>query len=306
MNKLRTAFRLIKENKKIFFASLLENVNFLFPDKLYLRLMFFLRMGYKLNLVNPRSFSEKIQWLKLYNRNPLYTTLVDKCAVKEYVAKIIGEEYVISSLGVWDNAKNIDFDSLPNQFVLKTTNGGGGDVVICKDKKLLDQSFVIRQLNNGLKKSIYNKLREWPYKNVKPRIIAERYLSANESGLYDYKVHCFNGNAKFVLVCSERYSKDGLKEDFYDLDWNLMPVSRPKHKNSGKRIPRPDNFEKMIEVAEKFSSEIPFLRVDFYEVDKRLFFGELTFYPASGFEKFNPESWDYIFGDYLLICKGLK
>ena len=178
--------------------------------------MFRCRMGYWMDFDNPKTFNEKLQWLKLYNRNPFYTTLVDKYAVKEYVANLIGKEYVIPTLGVWNNAKEIDFDKLPNQFVLKTTNGGGGDVVICKDKSKLDRKYVVKHLNQSLKKSIYKNLREWPYKNVPPRIIAEKYMEDDSGNLCDYKFHTFCGEPKVLLVVSDRFGDSHGHYDYFD------------------------------------------------------------------------------------------
>ena len=165
MSKLSTAITLFKGNKLTFISTLIEKISFLFPDKLYLQLQFRLRMGYRLNLKTPKTFSEKIQWLKLYNRNPLYTMLVDKDAVKKWAGEKIGKDHVIPTLGVWENANDIDFDMLPNQFVLKTTNGGGGDVIICRDKSNFDKKMAITHLNSGLKRSLYREFREWQYKN---------------------------------------------------------------------------------------------------------------------------------------------
>lgn len=306
MSKLSTAIRLIKENRGQFFASILENLSFLFPDKLYLQLMFRFKMGYMLDLENPRSYSEKIQWLKLYNRNPLYTTLVDKYAVKEYVAKLIGEEHIIPTIGVWDNANDIDFDKLPNQFVLKTTNGGGGDVVICKDKAKFDKEYAIKHLNEGLKKSIYKKRREWPYKNVKPRIIAEKYMEDESGlGLTDYKFHTFSGEPKVLLVVKDRFGKSHGHFDYFDvktyrqLDFCAKGGRPPEASDSEK----PKNYEEMLEIVKKLSNGLNYVRVDLYNVSGKVYFSELTFFAGSGFDKFNPEKWDYIYGEWLELPK---
>ena len=176
MSKLATALGLIKKNRREFLVSLLRNVGFLFPDEIYLKLLFRCKMGYALNLDEPETFCEKIQWLKLYNRKELYTTIVDKSAVKKWVAEKIGEDYIIPTLGEWNNANEIVFDDLPNRFVLKTTNGGGGSVVICKNKNDLNKKNTIGYLNRLLKSNIYKNYREWPYKNVAPKIIAEKYM----------------------------------------------------------------------------------------------------------------------------------
>lgn len=311
MSKLSTAIRLSRSNQGAFFASVLENVNFIFPDKLYLHLLFRCKMGYWMDFDKPKTFCEKLQWLKLYNRDPLYTTLVDKFAVKKWVADKIGEEYVIPMLGAWNNANEIDFESLPNQFVLKTTNGGGGDVVICKDKPKFDKKNAAKHLNQGLKKGIYNKLREWPYKNVPPRIIAEKYIdfekssnNKDSSDLIDYKFFCFNGIPKFCQVIRNRNTKETI--DFYDMDWNHMPFVglNPVAKNGLNPVAMPKNLKKMISICEKLSEEFPFIRVDLYNVDGKIYFGELTFYPASGFGVFEPDEWNYKLGDMIkILCK---
>jgi hypothetical protein len=221
MRKLTTAIRLIKKERGNFLAALLKNLNFLFPDKLYLQLMFRYRMGYKLDLKNPKTFNEKLQWLKLHNRNPLYTTLVDKYAVKNWMAEKLGEEHVVPTLGVWDNANDIDFDKLPNQFVLKTTHGSGGDIVLCKDKSEFDIGEAVRHLNRSMKKNVYKVLREWPYKNVPPRIIAEPFLDDNGHVPVDYKVYCFNGAPYKVMLCLDRDKDEPTKFYSFDFDWNF-------------------------------------------------------------------------------------
>lgn len=301
MSKLLRAFRLIKGDKTEFFIALLNNLAFLIPDKLFLQLMFRCRVGYKLNLKDPKTFNEKLQWLKLYNRNPLYTILVDKYAVKSYVAKKIGEEYVVPTLDVWNDAREIDFDALPDQFVLKTTNGGGGcDVVICKDKSKLDKGFVVKQLNQSLKRNIYKTFREWPYKNVPPRIIAEKYMEDENGALNDFKVLCFNGVPKITEHHQGRFSSH--TQDFYDENWMLMPITQGTPL-SGKKIEKPILFDKMMALSSELSKNIPHVRVDWYFVRDQLYFGEMTFYDASGFDEFEPKEYNRIFGDWIKLPK---
>ena len=298
MSKILTAFRLIKKSKLNFMAALLENVNFLFPDELYLRLMFRLKMQHKLDLNNPQTFSEKIQWLKLYNRKPLYTSLVDKYAVKDYVAKIIGEEYIIPTLGVWNSANDINFDILPDQFVLKTTNGSGGnDVVICKDRSKFDKANAIIRLNRSLKKNVYKSLREWPYKNVQPRIIAEKYMEDESGELRDYKFFCFNGKVKCLQVDYDRFVEH--HRNIYDTNWNLLPftIKYPSKENSV--IKKPENFSIMLDFAARLSENIPHVRVDLYNINGHVYFGEMTFFHGSGYEKFCPDVWNRQFGDWI-------
>lgn len=274
----------------------------LFSDKRFLKMKFRLEMGQKLDLDNPKTFNEKLQWLKLYNRKPEYTTMVDKYAVKEYVASIIGEEYIIPTLGVWNNVDEIDWDVLPNQFVLKTTHGGGGGgVAICKDKATFDRAKAMKTLQKSLNNDIYWNYREWPYKDVPKRIIAEQFMSNNGKDLEDYKIHCFNGEPKFILVCCNRYGKGAMIDDFYSPDWELMDVRRPGHPKSERASKTPQQLKQMLELSRVLSKNIPFLRVDFYIINNQIYFGELTFFPASGMSKFEPKEWDYTFGNYLKL-----
>lgn len=270
-------------------------------DKKYLQKNFECIMGKELDLDNPQTFNEKLQWLKLYDRKPEYTTMVDKYAVKKYVADIIGEEYIIPTLGVWNHFDEIDFDKLPNQFVLKCTHDSGG-IVICKDKNKLDLKSAKKKIEKCLKRNYYWSSREWPYKDVKPRIIAEKFLSEEgKDDLSDYKIHCFNGEPKFILYCSGRFSKTGIKEDFLDTNWSNLPFKRPDLKCSDKILKKPSRLNEMLELAKILSTNIPFLRCDFYEIKGKVYFGELTFFPASGLEAFEPEEWDYKLGDWLKL-----
>ncbi len=267
------------------------------PDEWYIQLQYFHHFHRFANLKNPQTFNEKLQWLKLHDRNPLYTTLVDKYNVKKWVADKIGEQYIIPTLGVWEKAEDIDFDKLPNQFVLKVNHDSGG-LVICRDKSKLDKQAAIAKLARALKNNGYWYGREWPYKNVKPCIIAEQYMEdAATHELRDYKFLCSNGQVKLLFTCSERFS-GGLKVNFYDMDWKLLPFER-KYPNSKIAINKPIHFNEMIVLAEKLSSNIPFVRIDFYEINKQIYFGEFTFYPGSGLEPFNPTKWDKKIGDLL-------
>lgn len=274
----------------------------LWSDEVFLKLKFRLIMGENLDLSNPKTFNQKLQWLKLYNRKPVYTTMVDKYAVKEFVANIIGEEHIIPTLGVWESVDEIDWEALPNQFVLKTTHGGGGcDVIICKDKTNFDRVAAKEKLNISLKSDIYYNFREWPYKNVPKRIIAEKFMTNNGRDLEDYKIHCFNEEPKFILVCSNRYDKDAMIDDFYSPNWELMDVRRPGHPKSEQASKKPELLQQMLELSKKLSKDVPFLRTDFYIINNQIYFGELTFFPASGMSKFEPQEWDYIFGNYLKL-----
>lgn len=270
------------------------------PDKLYLKLRYYAYFEKKLNLENPTTFNEKNQWLKLYDRNPIYTQMVDKSDVRQYLAAIIGEEYLIPLIGVWDKFDDIDFSQLPDKFVLKCTHDSGG-VVVVKDKDNLDIESVRKIIKRSLKRNFYYYSREWPYKDVKPRIICEKYL-VDESGyeLKDYKVACFNGKAKFFYVCLNRTPKS-CNIDMYDMNWNPMPFYQVLHPNSGTFVSKPRNFDKMVEIAEKLAKNLPYLRVDFYEPNGELFMGELTFFHGSGFEPYIPESYDYLMGSWLKL-----
>lgn len=271
------------------------------PDAWYLKLMYRTRMHKKLNLKNPQSFNEKLQWLKLNDHNPEYTNMVDKYEAKKYVASRIGEEYIIPTLGVWDCFDDIDFALLPEQFVLKCTHDSGG-LVICKDKAKLDITNAREKIEKSLKTNYYLSGREWPYKNIKPRIIAEQYMEDASGGLQDYKLMMFNGNHKCTFTCTQRYEKEGLKVTFFDTDWKVMPFER-HYPRSNKRIEKPVSYEKMVDLATKLSGKIPFVRCDFYEIHGKPYFGELTFYPGSGMEEFNPEEYDKKLGDWITLPK---
>ncbi|MBP2068986.1 ATP-grasp fold amidoligase family protein [Anaerococcus nagyae] len=278
-------------------VSIVRRMGFLgdsLDDRSYLKRLFKLKMGKRLDLSNPETFNAKLQWLKLYDRNPEYTTIVDKYKVREYISEKIGEEYLIPLIGEWDDPDNIDFDSLPNQFVLKC-NHNSGKVYICKNKKDFDISKAKKELRKDLTVDYYLPGREWPYKNVPRKVICEEYLGDNPK---DYKFFCFNGKVHYVLVCSDRFNN--LKETFFDRNWNVAPFKRPNIEIDNK-INKPINFEKMIELSEFLSKDIPFLRVDFYEVENKIYFGELTFFPASGFSGFEPNEWDYKLGDLIEI-----
>lgn len=261
-------------------------------------------MGSSLDLLSPRTFNEKIQWLKLYDRKPIYTTMVDKYEAKKYVANIIGEEYIIPTLGIFNKVDDIDFDALPSQFVLKCTHDSGG-IVICKDKCTFDKNVAKHTLDEYLHRRYYWRNREWPYKNVKPRIIAEQYMEDSKSHeLRDYKFFCFDGEVKALFIASDRQKKgEETKFDFFDADYNHLDI-RNGHPNSEIMPTKPLSFEKMKYLAAKLSKGIPHVRVDFYEVNGKCYFGELTFSHWSGLVKFEPEEWDYKFGGWInLPCK---
>jgi hypothetical protein len=265
-------------------------------DKLYVQIDYFLYMGKRLRLNPPVTFNEKLQWLKLYANKEEYTQMVDKYEVKKYIADIIGEEYVIPTLGVWERFEDIDFEQLPNQFVLKCTHDSGG-LVICKDKSQMDMNAARKKLNKCLARNYYYQTREMPYKNVKPRIIAEKYM-VDESGteLKDYKFFCFNGKVKCLFILVDRFINTRL--NFFDRNFKLLPFERG-YPNTHKTIEKPLNYDKMVELAEFLSKEIPFVRIDFYNINGQIYFGEFTFTPGNGVEPFVPDAWDKKVGEWI-------
>ncbi len=270
-------------------------------DEFYLKMKWKMYMDYPLNLNNPQTFNEKLQWQKLYDRKPEYTKMVDKYEVKEYVASVIGDKHIIPTLGVYDSVEDIDFDTLPNQFVLKCTHDSGG-IVICKDKTKLDKDAAKKKLERGLRMNFYYQNREWPYKDVKPRIIAEQYM-VDESGyeLKDYKWFCFNGEPKALFIATDRGdAKEETKFDFYDIDFNHLPFTNG-HPNAIKTIEKPAGFDKMKELASKLSKGLMQVRIDFYDINGKVYFGEITFFHWSGMKPFVPREWDYKFGSYIKL-----
>lgn len=268
-------------------------------DATYLKMIFRIKMNRRLDLENPQTYNQKLQWLKLYDRKPEYTQMVDKYEAKKYVARIIGEEHIIPTLGVWDCFEDIDFDKLPNQFVLKCTHDSGG-LIICKDKSKLDKEKARKLICNCLKHNYFWGLREWPYKNVQPRIIAEQYM-VDESGteLKDYKFFCFDGQPKAMFIASDRSNpNEETKFDFFDMDFNHLPFTNG-HPNATRNINKPEGFEEMKQLAAKLSNSIPHVRVDLYNINGHIYFGEMTFSHWSGFKPFVPEEWDYKFGSWI-------
>lgn len=297
--KLKTIITLIKSPKLLLYT--LDNKNIIrMNDKDYIKIQFKKRMGYDIDFNNLNTFNEKLQYLKLYNRKDIYTKMVDKYEVKEYVKDKIGSDYIIKTLGIYNKFNEIDFNSLPNKFVIKCTHDSGG-LVICKDKNKLDLKSTKEKIEDSLKRNFFYSRREWPYKNVKPRIIIEEFMEEKgKNGLEDYKIFCFNGKPEFTLVCSNRNGKFK-NTNFYDNKWNLLEFTREKHDNNKEGINKPKNFDKMLELAKTLSKDIPFVRVDFYEINNKLYFGELTFFPSGGYEGFRPKEYDKIIGSKLDI-----
>ena len=304
VNKLRTLLKAVVDPSTRYISLAARGFYNHLPDDEYIHRMFRAKMGYQLDLEHCSTFNEKLQWLKLYDRKPFYSSIVDKYEVKKYVANIIGEEYTVPTLGVWNSFEEIDFNALPDRYVLKCTHDSGG-IYIAKNKDNKSIRASRRILKRSLKKNYYYLFREWPYKYVKPRIIAEQYLEGNtRGGIIDYKIHCFNGEPQIILVCADRFSDTGLTEDFFDTKWNHLAVRRPKYKNSSSKILRPQELDEMLELSRRLSKGFLFLRVDFYVVQHRVYIGELTFFPNGGYEKFIPESFDLKLGDMLRLPRG--
>ena len=275
----------------------------LLPDRIFLKLRYRMRTGKQLNLKAPKTFNEKVQWLKLYDRKDIYTTMVDKFEAKRYVANIIGEKFIVPTLGIFDNFDDIDFDKLPKQFVIKCTHDSGG-LVIVKNKEGLDIQSARKKINKCLKTNYYYYGREWPYKNVKPRIIIEKYMEdKNTKSMRDCKFFCFNGKPEIM------YLSEGLEDhktagmSFYDMNFKITDCKRSDYRTLSYIPEKPKNFEKMKKFSSVLSKGIPHLRVDWYEINGKLYFGELTFTTCGGMVPFTDEKWNKKLGD--LIDLGL-
>lgn len=268
------------------------------PDKTYLQMAYKAEIGHKLHLNPPVTFTEKLQWIKLYDHNPLYTKLVDKYQVREFVKKTIGEEYLIPFIGRWDNPGEIDFNKLPEQFVLKC-NHDSGSIVVCRDKDKFDAAKAKKRLGKHLEIGTYYYGREWPYKDVKPCIIAESFIEDSSlHELRDYKFFCFSGKVQFYKVDFDRFTSHGA--NYYDVNGELLPFYEKAYPAKPERIVSPDiPISKMITLAEKLAESFRFMRVDFYYANSKIYFGEMTLFPASGFGPFVPDEYDKTIGDML-------
>lgn len=277
----------------------LKNISHILPDSIYLRIKFYFRTGRQLNLNNPDTYTEKLQWLKLHDRKPVYTTMVDKYDVKKFVADRLGEEHIIPLIGVWDNVEDIQFDELPEQFVLKCTHDSGG-LWICKDKSKFDFNNAKKKIKTSLKTNYFWQSREWAYKNVKPRIIAEKYMEDMKTGeTRDYKFFTFNGEPKIMYIATGRGTGETYG-DFFDMDFNHLNLTID-HRNAPVCPEKPDCFEEMKKAASILAQDTPQLRVDFYVIDGQYYFGEMTFFHCGGFEDLKPVEWNKIFGDWISI-----
>jgi len=267
----------------------------LLPDKFYLQCKFLLKMGMRLDLRNPKTFNQKIQWLKLYDRRKYYINYVDKVKVREFIGENFGRELLIPQIGVYETFSQIDFSVLPKKFVIKP-NHLSGKIYICEDKDKINIATLEPIVNSWLKTNYFWNYREWPYKFIQPKIIIEEFLEDNiNNELIDYKIMCFNGTVKYSFIVLQRLLKQDMCVDFYDRNWNKQDFKR-RYNISNKTIVKPLNYDLMIKITEQIGKREKFIRVDFYEVDGKLYFGEITLYPGAGFEVFDPIKWDYEFG----------
>lgn len=288
-------------NPKHFVAATLYRIGGFIPDKLYLEWIYYLECGHRINWDNPQRYNEKLQWIKLFDHNPLYTELADKYAVKKIVSEKVGEEYVAKCLGVWDRAEDIDWDKLPDRFVLKTAHDGGNNgVFIVRDKAKANKSKIIRGVNKSLHRNTFVLGREWPYKDIPRRVFAEEYLEDANGELRDYKFFCFDGKVKYLFIATERQSGGEVKFNYFDADFNDLGIVQ-QHPMSDKPIAKPNVFEKMKEVAAKLSEGIPAVRVDLYEVNGQIYFGEYTFFHHGGVVPFHPDEWDFVWGNDIVL-----
>jgi hypothetical protein len=286
-------------NIKTYVNWILEHrIGRLVPDKICLELKGWCIFGERFNLTNPKTFNEKINWLKIHDRKPEYTMMVDKYEAKKYVSKILGESYIVENYGVWDTFDNIDFQILPEKFVLKCTHDSGG-LVICKSKSTFNYDEARNIIEKYLKREFFWNAREWPYKNVRPRIIAEKYLESGEDGLTDYKFYCFNGEPRLLYVSEGLINHKTAKMSFLDINWRFAPFRRSDYMPLQSLPHKPSKFNEMVDIAKKLSEGIPFLRVDLYQIEDKIYFSELTFSPCAGFMPFLPKEYDRKLGDLL-------
>lgn len=300
---VKNAWNALKHDRRHLVFAVFRRVPWLIPnDKLYLKIYYWLSLRKKLQLNPPVLYNEKLQWLKLYDRRPEYVTMVDKYAVKDYVANIIGKEYVIPSICRYETPKRIEWDKLPDQFVLKTNHDGGGNgIVVCKNKNELNKRKALRELSRSFRRNTYLIGREWPYKQVKRCVFAEQYMEDNTTkDLRDYKFFCFNGEVKALFVATNRGTKTGVCFDFFDADFNHLDIFQG-HPIADKLIEKPVSFELMKGFAAKLSEGLPHVRVDFYDVNGHPYFGEFTFFHLGGTGIFQPDKWDRIFGDWIKL-----
>lgn len=310
MNSIVQNIRNVVKNPYRILAKMIRGKAHILNDKQYLNIMYRAVFGQKINWQSPVTYNEKLQWLKVYDHNPEYSILVDKYEVKKYVTNKLGEDYVIPTLGVWNHFDEIDFDKLPDQFVLKCTHDSGG-LVIVTDKQKMDKKAACKKIESSLKRNYYWKGREWPYKNVKPRIIAEQYMfdkaDVNEGydgGLRDYKIFCFSGKPQYLFIASDRNTPGReVKFDYFDTQFNKLPMRQSVHPTSTYKIKKPEAFEEMLLIAEQLSQGFTQVRIDLYVINGKIYFGEYTFFHHGGLVPFIPEKYDEIWGDLIKLPK---
>lgn len=288
-------------NPKHFVAAILYRIGGFIPDERYLRWIYYLETGNRLNTTNPLRYNEKLIWLKLFYRDSMWTTMVDKYRVKALVSERVGSKYIAPVLGVWDRAEEIEWDKLPNQFVLKTNHDSGNNgVFIIKDKSQIinHKSQIIRRINQSLQRDTSRAGREWPYRDIPRCVFAEQYLEDATGELRDYKFFCFDGEVKYLFIATERQSGGEVKFDYFDVDFNHLDLVQ-KHPMSGKKIEKPIMFDQMKDMAAKLSKGLPEVRVDLYEVDGKIYFGEYTFFHHDAIVPFHPDKWDFIWGEHI-------
>lgn len=294
--------KLIKSQKiRLQILKLLEFI----PDKLMIKMQYRLKTGKKLNLNNPKKFNEKLQWYKLFYRQPLMTKCTDKYEVRNYIKEKGLGDILVPLYGVYSSVDDINFDNFPQSFVLKTNNGGGSSTnIICTDRRILDKKTAKNQLNEWLNSRTPKPGREWSYYNIKPKIISEKYLEdSREEGLIDYKFYCFQGETKYVKVAYENSVTGNIMNGIYDMKFKQLPYCRDDVDIINERLDKPKNFDQMKIIAEKLSEDFPHVRVDLYNINGQIYFGELTFYDTSGYQVFNFDEFDYILGSLFKLEK---
>lgn len=303
MSKIRTFI----ENPQYFITSPAAKgwLNWV-PDSLYLKVLYRVIMGRKLNLKNPKEYNEKLQWLKLNDRKPEYSTMVDKYEVRGYIADLLGDKYLIPCLGIYDSVDDIDIDALPDRFVLKCTHDSGS-VEICKDKSSFDIEGARHRLSQAMKRNYYATYREWPYKSVKPRIIAEGYLEGDGGDLKDYKVMCFNGEAKIIEVHENRFVEGKVHtQTFYDREWNIVPLTQVETVTVDRPGERPRQLDEILRLSELIAKDMYHARIDWYIEGDKIYFGEITFFDGSGFESFSTPEMERMLGDMINLPEKWK
>ena len=284
---------------KHFLSAILRRIGRVMPDRLYLKWIYYLETGNHLNLTHPERYNEKLQWLKLYYRDSFWTQMADKYRVKELVREKVGEQYIVPTIAVWNSPHEINWGALPNKFVLKTNHDSGNNgVFIVRDKSKISIVELTRKISKSLNRDTSVKGREWPYKDIQRCVFAEQYLEDATGELRDYKFFCFNGVVKYLFIATERQSGVEVKFNYFDADFNDIGIVQ-YHPMSDKKIEKPRLFEQMKELAAKLSKGLPEVRVDLYEVDGRIYFGEYTFFHHDGTVPFHPDKWDYIWGEQI-------